>query len=113
MNMIGVTAALSAFLGIWLGHVGVRTIERKVKTLWPPILVCILLGLALETCSLFTDSGLLKTALGILGVTLLWDALEFPRQERRVKKGHAPANPSNSRHARFLADSHCPPNTEY
>ena len=37
-------------------------------------------------------------------MTVLWDALEFTRQHRRVVKGHAPANPSNPRHARILAE---------
>jgi hypothetical protein len=40
----------------------------------------------------------------ILGVTLLWDALEFFRQQKRVKHGHAPANPNNPRHAKILAE---------
>lgn len=41
---------------------------------------------------------------GILGVTLLWDALEFYRQQRRIQRGHAPANPNNPRHAKILAE---------
>ena len=40
----------------------------------------------------------------ILGVTLLWDALEFFRQQKRIKHGHAPANPNNPRHAKILAE---------
>jgi len=104
INLIGITAALAAFLGIWLGHVSVRFIERNVKILWPPILVALALGLVLEIWSLFTDNWLLDTAFGILGITILWDALEFVRQEKRVKKGHAPANPSNPRHAQILAE---------
>ena len=104
INLIGLVAALAAFLGIWLGHVAVRIIERNDKTLLPPILIAVVLGLALETWSLITDYRLLSTATGILGITFLWDALEFVRQERRVKKGHAPANPSNPRHAQILAD---------
>jgi putative Mn2+ efflux pump MntP len=103
LNLIGIVAATSAFLGIWLGHVSVRAIERKVTKLWPPMLIALILGLTLETWSLITDHWLLSTALGILGITILWDALEFVRQERRVKKGHAPANPHNLRHAQILA----------
>jgi hypothetical protein len=38
-------------------------------------------------------------------VTLLWDALEIAvRQPKRIKHGHAPANPNNPRHAKILAD---------
>jgi hypothetical protein len=104
VNPIGLVAALSAFMGIWLGHVSVRAIERRVTKLWPPVLVALALGLGFEIWSLFTAHWLLNTALGILGITILWDALEFVRQEKRVKKGHAPANPSNPRHARILAE---------
>jgi hypothetical protein len=37
-------------------------------------------------------------------VTFLWDALEFLRQQNRIKHGHAPANPNNPRHAKILAE---------
>jgi hypothetical protein len=104
LNPVGLTAALAAFLGIWLGHVSVRAIERNAKKLWPPILIAITMGLALEIFSLSTVHRLLSAASGILGITILWDALEFVRQEKRIKKGHAPANPSNPRHARILAE---------
>ena len=104
INLIGLIAALAAFLGIWLGHVSVRIIERNAKTLLPPVLLAVVLGLALEAWSLLADHFLLNTALGVVGITILWDALEFVRQEKRVKKGHAPANSSNPRHAQILAD---------
>jgi len=104
INFIGITAALAAFLGIWLGHVSVRIIERNTKSLLPPTIIAIVLGLTLEIYSLSTANRLLSTAIGILGITILWDALEFVRQEKRIKKGHAPANPSNPRHAKILAD---------
>ena len=104
INLVGLTAALAAFLGIWLGHVSVRVIERSAKRLWQPIVIALTLGLTLEIWSLFTDHWLLNTALGILGITILWDALEFVRQEKRVTKGHAPAYPSNPRHAQILAE---------
>ena len=104
INLIGLTAALAAFLGIWLGHVSVRAIERNTKKLWLPIVIAIVLGLTLEAISLFTIHSLPSTVTGILGITILWEALEFVRQEKRVKKGHAPANPSNPRHAQILAE---------
>jgi Domain of unknown function (DUF4491) len=103
INLTGLTAVISAFLGIWLGHVSVRAIERNAKKLWPPIFFALALGLAFEALSLSTVNRLLSTTTGILGITILWDALEFIRQEKRIKKGHAPANPSNSRHAQILA----------
>jgi len=107
VNPLGIIAALSAFLGIWLGHVAVRKIEFISPTIWIPSLAFVILGLFLEYCSLIAGSIPLKTALGIIGITLLWDAAEFTRQQRRIYKGHAPANPDNPRHARILAD----PNT--
>ncbi len=104
INLVGLVAAVSAFLGIWLGHVSVRIIESKVIKLWLPVLIAVAIGMGLEIWSLITDYRLLATSAGIFGITILWDALEFVRQEKRVKKGHVPANPSNSRHAQILAE---------
>jgi len=104
INFIGLIAALAAFLGIWLGHVSVRVIERKAKSLFPPIIIAVILGLTLEVYALSTVSRPLSATAGILGMTILWDALEFIRHEKRVKKGHAPSNPSNPRHAKILAE---------
>jgi hypothetical protein len=67
-------------------------------------MIAIAIGLITEYGSLITVNRPLSTLLGILGVTLLWDAFELHRQEKRIKHGHAPANPNNPRHARFLAD---------
>jgi len=104
MNPLGLVTALSAFAGIWLGHVGVREIERRAVRLGPPILGALALGLGLEILSLLATRRTLSAAAGVLGVTLLWDALEFVRQEKRVRHGHAPANPANPRHARILRE---------
>jgi uncharacterized membrane protein YfcA len=103
LNTTGLVAALATFLGIWLGHVTVRKIEYLSPTVWVPALVALCLGLAIEAGALLSEDLNLSAALGIFGFTLLWDALEFWRQERRVAKGHAPANPDNPRHARLLA----------
>ncbi|MEJ5240603.1 MAG: DUF4491 family protein [Anaerolineales bacterium] len=104
MNPTGLLTALSAFLGIWLGHVGVRAIERNSPELWKPALLLASSGLGLEILALFLPSPF-NFALAILGITLLWDTLELFRQEKRVRKGHAPANPANPRHARLLSES--------
>lgn len=103
INWTGAAAALATFVGVWLGHVIVRAVEARVVSLRLPIAVCIGLGFGLEIASLFTRSAPAAAALGILGLTSLWDALEFFRQEKRVKTGRAPANPANPRHARILA----------
>jgi hypothetical protein len=92
-------------LGIWLGHVSVRKIDFLSPTVWLPSLGALSLGILLEAGAMLTKNMYLSSAFGILGFTLLWDALEFWRQHRRVKKGHAPANPANPRHARMLAVS--------
>ena len=102
-NVVGLAAAASALLGIWLGHVAVRKIEFAAVNLKLPIFYAAVLGLALELISLYMQARWLSTVFGILGITLLWDALELIRQERRVRKGHAPANPNNPRHQLILA----------
>lgn len=104
MNWIGLVAAATAFLSIWVGHVAVRKIEAASRTIWVPTVVAIVLGISLEYFSLIVDNLLWKTVFGITGITLLWDALELTRQQNRVKHGHAPANPNNPRHARILKE---------
>ncbi len=104
MNTVGLAAALVAFFAIWLGHAAVRKIEFESSMLWLPGLLFGAGGILSEWLSFVTRSVPASTALGILGITLLWDALELVRQERRVRNGHAPANPANPRHAAFLAE---------
>ncbi len=104
INTLGLVAAITAFLSIWFGHVAVRKIEFISPTIWIPTIVFIALGLLAEYCSLITDNWSLKTALGILGITLLFDAFELTRQQKRIIKGHAPANPNNPRHAKIFAE---------
>jgi Domain of unknown function (DUF4491) len=104
LNWIGLAAALATFISIWLGHVGVRKIEAASPALWVPASIAAALGLAMETGALLTHSLFISGTLGIVGMTLLFDALEFYRQHRRVAHGHAPANPRNPRHARLLAE---------
>ena len=104
MNWIGLVAAVTAFLSIWFGHVAVRKIEFIAPMIWLPTFIFAALGLFTEYLSLITDNLSLKTALGITGITLLWGALEFTRQQKRIIKGHAPANPNNPRHAKILSE---------
>jgi len=105
MNFIGVIAALATFFSIWFGHVAVRKVEFISPTIWLPTTIFATLGLIFEFLSLFTVHRPLSSAFGILGITLLFDALEFTRQQKRVKKGHAPANPNNPRHAKILVEN--------
>lgn len=105
MNFTGVIAALATFLGIWLGHVAVRKIEFISPTIWLPSLLIAALGLVVEFLSVSISSIPWSLALGIFGMTLLIDALQIPLQQKRVIKGHAPANPQNPRHAKILAEN--------
>lgn len=104
-NLIGLTAAVSAFIGIWFGHVAVRKIEYVSASIVIPIILAVLIGLSMEIVGVFSANPYVTTVLGILGMTSLWDALEFTRQQRRIQTGHAPANPDNPRHASILAES--------
>lgn len=103
MNFIGLVAAITAFFSIWLGHQIIRKIEFISPTIWLPTTIFALFGILTEYLSLITNNRLQSTALGILGITFLWDTLEFTRQQNRVRKGHVPANPNNPRHAKILA----------
>ena len=105
MNFTGVIAAIATFLGIWFGHVAVRKIEFISPTIWFPSLLIAALGLVVEFLSLSISSIPWSLALGIFGMTLLIDALQIPLQQKRVIKGHAPANPQNPRHAKILAEN--------
>ena len=103
INWLGPASATATFFGVWIGHVAVRKIEREVTRLWIPTVLALLAGIGLELASFLTSSLIISTICGILGVTLLFDALEIAvRQPKRVKKGHAPANPNNPRHAHIL-----------
>ena len=104
LNYVWLVAALSTFAGVWFGHVAVRRIESISPTIWLPTTVFAVAGFSLEWFSLSTSNLFLSIASGILGFTLLWDALEFTRQQNRIKKGHAPANPNNPRHARLMQE---------
>ena len=104
INWLGLASACATFFGVWIGHVSVRKIEREVTRLWIPSMLALFSGIGLELASFWTENLIISTICGILGVTLLWDALEIAvRQPKRVKEGHAPANPKNPRHVQILA----------
>jgi hypothetical protein len=104
INWLGLASAAATFLGVWVGHVSVRRIEREVDRIWIPSTLALFLGTGFLAASFLTPNLVLSAICGIIAVTLLWDALELAvRQPDRVKRGHAPANPHNPRHARILA----------
>jgi hypothetical protein len=105
LNWLGLASAFATFFGVWIGHVSVRKIEREVVRIWIPSTLALITGIGFEIASFLTLSLILSAICGILGVTLLWDALELAvRQPNRIKEGHAPANPNNPRHAQILKD---------
>jgi hypothetical protein len=77
---------------IGVGHVAVRRANYAYGT--KPVPYVLILGLAFLLCSLFVASDLVSGALGVLGMTTVWDAVELIRQEGRIRRGHAPANPN-------------------
>jgi hypothetical protein len=104
INPLGPIAAFTAFFSIWFGHVAVRKIESISPTISIPSAIFAILGIACEWVSLITPILQVATVFGILGITLLFDAFELARQERRIIRGHAPANPENRRHAKILKE---------
>jgi hypothetical protein len=77
---------------IAFGHVAVRRANYLYGT--RPVPYFFVLGLAFLLCSLLVTGDLVSGVLGILGVTTLWDAFELIRQEKRIRRGHARANPN-------------------
>jgi hypothetical protein len=96
----GPVLAVTTFLTIWWGHVLVRIVHYYFGMKLAPVIF--VSGLLLLLGSTQTGSDLLSAALGIVGLTLLWDAFELHRQELRVRQGHAPLNPSVHREAAGL-----------
>lgn len=113
LQFAGFWMALATFLGIWWGHVGVRWLEARSRSIWPAVVVLASSGAILNVMALFMPALLpaasadlhltLAGVASIVGITLMWDALEMYRQQNRIKHGHAPANPDNPRHAAYLA----------
>lgn len=104
INPLGLIAAFAAFFSIWFGHIAVRKIEAASPTIWMPATIFAILGVSCEWLSLRASNLQLATVFGILGITLLFDSFELGRQQKRIIKGHAPANPDNPRHAKILRE---------
>ena len=104
INVVGLAAAFATFFGVWIGHVSVRKIERESANLWVPTLLFLSVAALLAFVSFFTPDLSLSAVSGILAMTLGYDAYELFHQQKRVRKGRAPANPNNPRHATILAE---------
>ena len=77
---------------IGLGHVVVRKANYLYGT--KPTPYVFVLGLVFLFFSLRVTGDLASASLGIIGMTTLWDSFELIRQEERIRRGHAPANPN-------------------
>jgi hypothetical protein len=84
LQWAGVVFAFVLVSTIAVGHVLVRRLHPKFGT--RPGLPFILLGVLIAIFSLFVVSNLLSGTLGILGITTIWDGIEFFRQEKRVQR---------------------------
>lgn len=91
ISYTGPVLAITVFITIGAGHVMVRYLNYHFGT--KPGIPFLLAGIALMGYSLFVQSDLWSSVIGIIGMTVLWDGIEFYRQEKRVLKGHAPENP--------------------
>lgn len=91
LQWAGLALAVVTFVTIWWGHMMVRIVHYNFGT--KPAALIFGIGLLLVLVSTQTSSDVVSTSLGIVGLTLLWDAFELHRQEARVRAGHAPLNP--------------------
>lgn len=90
-GLYGLVIGALTFLIIGLFHPLVIKAEYYwgTKSWW-----CFLIaGVACLAVSIFVESTLLATILGVFGFSALWSILELFEQKKRVEKGWFPANP--------------------
>ena len=92
LQWAGPVLAVVTFATIGFGHMMVRKVNYLYGTKPAPYVLG--LGLLFLFISLRATSDLASAVLGIVAVTTLWDAFELYRQEERIRRGHAPANPN-------------------
>ncbi|MEA3349335.1 MAG: DUF4491 family protein [Chloroflexota bacterium] len=92
LQWAGPVLAIVTFGTIGFGHVAVRKVNYLYGTKPTPYVFA--LGLVFLFLSLRITGNLASAALGIIGMTTLWDSYELIRQEERVRRGHAPVNPN-------------------
>lgn len=97
MNYIGLLVGLGAFLCIGLFHPLVIKAEYHwgVRCWW----AFALLGLVACGASLFVESYIWATLLGVFGFSAFWSIHEIFKQRERVAKGWFPANPKRKQTA--------------
>ncbi len=95
MEFQGLVIGAVAFLIIGIFHpIVIKTEYYMGKKAWPLFLI---VGLALIVASLFVDSIVIASILGITGFSSFWSIHELIEQEERVRKGWFPSNPNKKR----------------
>lgn len=92
MNFSGIIVGLATFLIIGMFHPIVIKAEYYIgrKCWWAFMLA----GMAFGVLSLFMDNLVASTITGVVSFSCFWSILELFAQEKRVKKGWFPENPS-------------------
>jgi hypothetical protein len=72
------------FATIAAGHILVRRLHARYGT--RPAAYLFFLGALILAASLAAQPNLLSAALGLTGVTVVWDGIEMFRQERRMHR---------------------------
>ena len=92
MNFTGVISGVAMIILTGIFHPVVVKCEYYFSArVWPVFLV---LGLISCVVSLLATNEAVSSVAGILGAILLWCIRELKEQEKRVKKGWFPENPS-------------------
>jgi len=103
-HFTGLILGVTVIAGIWGGHVLVRRVEYYSVDLRMPVTFFFITGIGLAGLSVLSKPDWLSGILGIMGIILFWNGIETRHQEKRVKKGYAPANPANPRHQQILQE---------
>ena len=93
MNPIGLLTGLATFLIIGIFHPIVIKAEFHFGTRcwWAFVLA----GILFMALSLFTESTIASTILGVIAFSSFWSILELFHQRERVRKGWFPKGPGH------------------
>jgi len=91
MNATGILMGLFSALAIGLGYGWVIRLEYYVGAHAARGVAA--LGVVVVLVSLFVPSFIFSAMAGVVGGTIVWGAIELPKQEQRVARGLFPANP--------------------
>jgi len=83
LHFEGLILAVTTFATIGIGHVLVRRLYPVFGTRAGPVFWA--MGLVAYAGSLYLDSRLLSSVMGLVAITFVWDGIEFFRQKKRVE----------------------------